>query len=317
MEKITIFGTGNYAKKNWTKVREKYDIVAALDNKVNESETLEFEDGLKIYRPCQYMELKNYPILILVYNYKDIVKQLVSLGVEAKNIWISNLDANSNEIEYVTSEEINRVIASPNKVISEDWGYRRGTPIGRFYINKFLTTYHHIIVGDIMEVGDSSYSMKYSVKSKVKSYTAIHVEGAEGCRKANLETGEGLYSEEFDTMIITQTLAYIYDLKSVVENVYKSLKKGGHCLITVTDIGHMGKNEMEKYGTYWGFHKGGCKKLFADVFGEENVIVETYGNIKTVVAQLYGLAAEDLEKECFDEHDELYPQIIGIVVHKV
>lgn len=315
MKEIIVFGKGKYAESNWEKIENQYKIIAVLDNAIGKEKYLFFK-GIKVYKPQEYEKIMSTPILVMVYNYKSIVTQLMELGVDKKNIWIYKNNSDES-ISYVTQEEVEKLRELPHTPIDEDWGYRRGTPIGRIYIQNFLRDYRENIVGDIMEVGDCTYSRLFSIKNKVKSYTAIHVEEVEGCRKANLETGEGLCTEEFDTMIITQTLAYMYDLKAVVKNIYNSLKPNGYCMVTVTDIGHMGVAEEKKWGTYWGFHKDGCRKFFSEVFGENNVQVKVYGNIKTVVAHLYGLAAEDIDQECIDEIDERYPMIIGIVAHRV
>lgn len=315
MDEIIVFGKGKCAENSWGKIDKKYNVVAVLDNSIKDKEELFFK-GVKVYKPEVYEYLKNSPILVMVYDYKEIVDQLIGLGVSEGNIWIYK-DSCGEKVNYVTQENVSRLKELPEFPIDEDWGYRRGTPIDRVYIKKFLEKNREKIIGDIMEVGECIYSKTFSNKDKVKSYTAIHVDGEEGCRKANLETGEGLYPEEFDTMIITQTLAYIYDLSATVRNIYNSLKKNGYCMVTVTDIGHMGIIEEKKWGAYWGFHKDGCQRLFSEFFGEENVEVKVYGNIKAVVAQLYGLSAEDIEQECLDDLDERYPMIIGIVAHKV
>lgn len=314
MRKIVVFGMGKNTEKNWESINREYCVAAILDNLVTQGEMLYFKN-VPVYNPHEYRNLEQLPILITVDKYLDITKQLRGLGICEKDIWILNNALSEDTVKYITLEDINNVKKLPKIPIHDDWGYRRGTPIGRVYIDKFLKKYRENVVGDIMEVGECTYSRRFATNGK--SYTAIHVEDVEGCRKANLETGEGLKSEEFDTMIITQTLAYIYDIQSVVRNIYNCLRKNGHCLVTVTDIGHMGNTEREKWGAFWGFHKDGCYRVFSEVFGKDNVNVEVYGNLKAVVAQLYGLAAEDVESEIIDEFDAKYPMIIGIVAHKV
>lgn len=316
MQEIIVFGTGYYANSKWNDIIKEYQVVAVLDNKIKKAE-MQLFNQIRVYNPQYYENINKYPILIMMREYVSVVNQLKKMGVDSENIWIINSDIESKGIKYKISADIDKVIALPDFAIDEDWGYRRGTPIGRVYIDKFLEKYKQHIRGDIMEVAETTYSERFSVKEDTSSYTAIHIDGADGCRRANLETAEGLIEDEFDTMIITQTLAYIYDLKAVVKNIYKSLKKNGYCMITVTDIGHMGCLEADLYGSYWGFHSDGIKRLFIETFGEGNVTVEKYGNIKTVAAQLYGLAAEDIEKECLEWNDARYPMIIGVVAHKV
>lgn len=316
MEKILVFGFGAQTKRNWESIIKKYEVVAILDNKIVIGENQEYQ-GVWVCNPFEYKKIKNIPILVMIYDYTTAVRQLKEMGVPSANIRIINGKYDMANMHYVTCLDIDNVIALPSREIDADWGYRRGTPIGRIYIEQFLEKYKLNIKGDIMEIAETTYSKQFSNPQYTSSYTAIHVDDVEGCRKANLETGEGLHDKEFDTMIITQTLAYIYDLRSVVSNIFKSLKNDGYCLVTVTDIGHMGAIETESYGAYWGFHRDGISRLFAEAFGEENICTETYGNLKAIVAQLYGLAAEDMDNKCLYYNDSRYPMIIGIVAHKV
>lgn len=315
MNKVIVFGKGEYSKRHIDYIKGSYDVVAILDNSIERNKTGDFKN-IKCYNPLDYEHYDEYPIFVLVYKYMEVVEQLINLGVESKNIFILDVIKNE-EYRYIKYSNIVSLKSLDVVPVHEDWGYRRGTPIGRVYIDDFLDMERNYIVGDVMEVSETTYSEKFSNPKNVKSITAIHVDDVYGCRKANLETFEGLREKEFDTMIITQTLAYIYNLNAVAKNIHKALKNGGYAFITVSDIGHMGRVELENYGAYWGFHKDGCKKLFSNVFGEENVNVYTYGNAKTAICQLYGLCAEDLDDETLRFHDPIYPMIIGIVVHKV
>ena len=313
--KIVIFGVGNYTIQRWNDILEQFDVYAAIDNKVERGNYQVF-NGIKIFNPFDFSAITQYPVIVMMHDYKSAVIQLKKLKCSDKNIWIYNDNING-KLSFFSFEDINHVINLPNEEIGSDWGYRRGTPVGRVYIDMFLNKYRECIRGDIMEVAETTYSERFCQKNDTTSFTAIHVEKKEGCRQANLETGEGFYKEEFDTMIITQTLAYIYNLNEVINTIYRSLKQGGHCFVTVTDIGHMGSIETEKYGAFWGFHRAGIAKLFTEVFGENNVMIESYGNLKTVVAQLYGICAEDLDKKIINKKDDRYPMIIGIVARKV
>ena len=57
-------------------------------------------------------------------------------------------------------------------------------------------------------------------------------------------------------------------------------------------------------------------RLFSDVFGENNVEVNSYGNVKAATAYLYGLPAECLTKEELNYNDKQFPFIISAKVRK-
>jgi hypothetical protein len=69
---------------------------------------------------------------------------------------------------------------------------------------------------------------------------------------------------------------------------------------------------MDRWGDYWRFTDASARRLFAEVFGADNVTVTTYGNVLTACAFLHGLAAHELRAEELDHHDPDYQVIIGI-----
>lgn len=189
--------------------------------------------------------------------------------------------------------------------------------IDRFYIEKFLEKNRSDIKGDVLEIADNEYTLKYGGNQVSTSYI-LHVNGwGKNAIKGNLETGEGLVGSRFDSLIITQTLMFIYDLKSTVANIYKIMKENGVALITVAGISQISRYDADNWGSYWGFHEDSLGKLFTPLFGKENVEICTYGNAKTAIAMLYGLCYEELKEEDFLTQDRDYPLILTVRLRKV
>ena len=55
-----------------------------------------------------------------------------------------------------------------------------------------------------------------------------------------------------------------------------------------------------------------AKRLFEEIFPENNVWVEAYGNVLTAIAFLEGLASEELRREELDHYDPDYPVTIAV-----
>jgi len=53
-------------------------------------------------------------------------------------------------------------------------------------------------------------------------------------------------------------------------------------------------------------------RLFSAAFTREEIAIFPYGDRKTAVAFLYGLAAEDLEESAFQHADADCPLLIGV-----
>ena len=123
-------------------------------------------------------------------------------------------------------------------------------------------------------------------------------------------------------MIITHTYQYIFDLKSAVLNSYRALKPGGVLLATVPGICKVSRDGMisrhsnieddNRLCEYWRFTDDVVRRLFEEVFLEENVAVNTYGSVLAASAFLYGFASEELGKKKLDYHDPDYPVLISV-----
>src|SRR5215203_4909822 len=53
--------------------------------------------------------------------------------------------------------------------ISRNYGWERGTPIDRFYIDRFLTRHATDITGRVLEIGDDEYTRGYGADRVTKS----------------------------------------------------------------------------------------------------------------------------------------------------
>jgi hypothetical protein len=61
--------------------------------------------------------------------------------------------------------------------ISRAWGYDRGLPIDRYYIEQFLSVYAADIKGHVLEVKDNNYTVKYGGDRVTKSDVLHKAEG--------------------------------------------------------------------------------------------------------------------------------------------
>lgn len=323
MEKVLVFGRGQVYRERKLFLREHYEIVAFLDNKVQEQERqLDEETGLPVCNPDDVSRIEGeYPILLMARDYEDMLKQLQALGVEPSRI--QTLDDVDEMAHRLMREKYRRdypmiqaITDMPTQPVSRSFGMERGSAIDRYYIERFLEDNRKYIRGDCLEIAENTYTKQYG-QEQVEQSLILHVEGwGENAIKGNLATGEGIIQGMCDCAIITQTLMFIYDIGSAAENIYKMLKPDGTALITVSGIGQISRYDADRWGSFYNFHEGAMHALFEPVFGKENVIVRSYGNVKTAIAMLYGLCCEDLATEDFEAADEDYPVIISVVLRK-
>jgi len=188
----------------------------------------------------------------------------------------------------------------------------RGKAVDRVYIERFLEAHKADIKNTVMEIASSDYIDMYG-EDKVDKKIILHVKGwGKDAIKGNLETREGLTDNMVDCLICTQTLQYIYNLKAVAINIYKILKPGGVALITVPGIKSISLFDNENWGEKWSFTVKSLYETFEPVFGEDNVEINSYGNVKIAVSYLYGLCAQDLDNSDFEYNDEMYPFLLTV-----
>lgn len=202
------------------------------------------------------------------------------------------------------------------KPISTKFGFDRGTPIDRIYIEDFLYKNQKHITGKVCEIADNAYSLKYG--HNVEKYEILHYTNDNKGTTiiGDLTQKSTLPQNSIDCFILTQTLNFIYDVKAAITGLYYILADQGVALVTVAGICQISRYDMDKWGDYWRFTDLSIKKMFSEVFGEDNVEVEIYGNVLTATAFLQGISAEELTKEELLYRDVDYQVTIVIKARK-
>jgi SAM-dependent methyltransferase len=199
------------------------------------------------------------------------------------------------------------------KPISSDYGNSRGLEIDRYYIEKFLSEFSADVRGHVLEIKHNAYTVKYGGDRVTKSDVLHPVEGnPDATIVADLTKADHLPSNVFDTMIFTQTLQVIYDIRTAITTLYRMLKPGGVLLATASGMAQISLEDFDRWGEYWRFTSQSAKLLFEEQFGRGYVSVRAYGNVLAAISFLEGLAAEDLKRRELDAEDRSYEVLIAI-----
>lgn len=212
---------------------------------------------------------------------------------------------------------IQAVAKMDTEPVSRQFGTERGTPIDRYYIEKFLHEHEAYIYGDVLEIEDNSYTKQFGWDRVHRSIIMdVNSRDSRVTFNGNLETGEGIQEEIADCVILTQTLMYIFDLKNAAHQIGRLLKKGGTALITCSGISQNSRRCMEDYGCYFNFNVASLVRMFETEHELEVIESGSSGNAKTVTAHISGVCCEDLKQEDFMFEDKCYPLIVYAVVKK-
>jgi hypothetical protein len=197
--------------------------------------------------------------------------------------------------------------------ISSQFGFDRGLPIDRHYIEEFLRGHAADIGGRVLEIGDAAYTRRFGGPRVARSDVLHAVAGNPAATIiGNLATGEGIPREAFDCIVLTQTLPFVFDIAGAVRSVHAALNPGGVVLATVPGISQVSRYDMDRWGDFWRFTPLSARRLFAEVFAEESLSVESHGNVLAAVALLHGLASEELRARELAYNDRDYPVIVAV-----
>ncbi len=192
------------------------------------------------------------------------------------------------------------------------WGFGRGRPIDRRFIEGFLERHRSDVHGRVIEIADDTYARRFG--GDLEGVEVLHL--VAGNPKAtiigDLQDAPQIPDSSFDCAIVTQTLQLIWDVPAALATLHRILRPGGVLLATVPGISKISGYDAENWGDYWRFTRWSARRLAEDAFGPDAVEVETYGNVLTATVFLYGMADRELTEDQLDRHDEIYQVLISI-----
>ena len=194
--------------------------------------------------------------------------------------------------------------------LSDHWGRDRGTPVDRYYIERFLAAERGAIRGRVLEVMNAEYTDRFGAAVERSDVLDIDSSNASATIVADLAAADDIPSELFDCFVLTQTLQYVYDLEAAVGHAHRILRPGGTLLCTVPTVSRIARRTLET--EYWRLTALTCERLFGDAFADGRVDVRAHGNVLTAVAFLVGMAAEELSSRELDLVDPFFPVLVTV-----
>ncbi len=198
--------------------------------------------------------------------------------------------------------------------ICREYGFDRGRPVDRFYIENFLDTHRHLVTGTVLEIGERTYTDTFG--QGVTRSDMLHVADVpDATYVADLTDAPNVPTGTYDCIILTQTLQMIFDTKAAVDTLHRILKPGGVVLCTVPGISQIA-DPVWNSTWYWSFTELSVNRLFGGAFGQEGVTVRAYGNVLSATAFLHGMADRELTRHELNVFDPEYPVIVSVVARK-
>ena len=195
--------------------------------------------------------------------------------------------------------------------VSAIFGFDRGTPVDRWYIERFLQRHAGDIRGRVLEVGDADYSERFG--NGVTRQDVLHVEPGNSAATivGDLSDPDVLPPGAFDCLVLTQTLQYVSDFRAAAMHMHRALAPGGVLLLTVPGVSSIDRGEWRDRWL-WSFTEKALRLVFEPVFGPANLEIEAVGNVHAATCFLQGLAVEEVDEGKLAHHDPAFPLVVTL-----
>jgi len=200
--------------------------------------------------------------------------------------------------------------------VSRTFGFDRGVPVDRHYIEGFLGLHRQDIRGRVLEIADNSYTLKFGGDRVTQSDVLSLIKQRGVSIVAELSRADHIPSNTFDCVILTQTLQLIYDVRSALRTVHRILKPGGVLLVTVPGISQICVDPQKTWSDFWRFTDASLTSLLQEVFLSTSIHLDVYGNVLSAIAFLEGLSVAELKESELNHYDPEYQVIVAARAEK-
>jgi hypothetical protein len=193
--------------------------------------------------------------------------------------------------------------------ISIVYGFDRGYPLDRYYIDSFMEDNKDAIKGKVLEVTDRRYTKQFGGDKVTQSDALdINVNNKEANIYGDLRDVKEIESNTYDCFIVTQTYVMIDDYEAAIRESFRILKPGGTLLVTMPCLSPCWNLKNH----HWRFTGASSEYIFGKYVKPENLEVKTYGNALAGQAFWVGMSQQDLTKEELDYNDPFFPIVVTI-----
>lgn len=195
--------------------------------------------------------------------------------------------------------------------VSDCWGYDRGQPVDRYYIEQFLHRHRADVHGRVLEVHDREYTLRFGTDVTQSDVIDIDASNADATIVGDLTRPDSLPPNSYDCVILTQVLSAVSDPGAALRTVARALRPGGVLLCTVSSVNRVAPGKEGDGPDYWRFTEASLRHALAGAFPLDAFEIQAFGNVQACAALLYGLAAHEIGPERLDRHDPGVPLIIA------
>ena len=195
---------------------------------------------------------------------------------------------------------------------SASFGFDRGTPVDRYYLEKFLDAHRAVITRDVLEIQMVGYARRFGHDLRRADSVDIDPKSEPTFVCDLAHSGGVLPSEAYDCVLLPSTLQHLRDLDGSLRHALRAVKPGGVLLATAAGFVPL----IPDGGDYWRYSREGWIEVLSRAWAGCEIEVRSHGNCLAAVAAMLGLALEELTPAELDVTDPRYPVLISVACRK-
>lgn len=195
---------------------------------------------------------------------------------------------------------------------SRTFGYERGQPIHRYYVQRFFERHAERIRGRCLEFHDPGYVTTFGgTRPSRIDVLDLTAENPHATIVADMTKPNDVPSGAFDCIVCVHVLHLVYEADVFTRELRRLLAPGGALLLAVPATSMIDPNWTE-FRRWTGL---GVQTLLGQFFAPSDIVVETYGNSLAAAAEMRGLAADEIAPWELNTRDDLFQvEVCGLAV---
>ena len=200
------------------------------------------------------------------------------------------------------------LLAGGVQPVSRTFGYERGLPIHRYYVQRFFETHSSQIRGRCLEFHDPGYVRRYGAGRPSRiDVLDLSAENPHATIVADITKPNDIPSDTFDCIVCVHVLHLVYEADVFTRELHRLLAPGGTLLVAVPGTSMIDPNWTE----YRRWTALGVRTLLGQFFRPSDILVEPYGNSLAAAAEMRGLASDEIAPWDLDAKDDIFPVEVG------
>jgi hypothetical protein len=196
--------------------------------------------------------------------------------------------------------------------LSDSFGFDRGTPIDRFYLDRFLTAHRGAISGDVLEIQVPSYAQRFGTNLRDVHTLDLRTEFSPTYHCDLADAAAIVPSARYDCFLLPNTLQHLRRLEPALTQALRIVRPGGTILASAAALLRLTAPEED----FWRLTAAAWRIIADRVWPQCEIDIHAHGNCLAATAAMYGIAVEELTEDELLVQDDRFPVLVTLRCQK-